>query len=164
MNPLTQYLAAHHAQIAYTLGGIFMVLNFTIKIALRFHPIEDWVLVAERYPRIAAIVRLLEALGISPISAIQSVIDFIRNEASPGTIAAAQALKVSASRPVIAPRGAALRQRVTPTDPTVVISAKPDVEELQSKVSRGLKMDGEDVVVITVKEAEEILAFIKAHT
>jgi hypothetical protein len=87
----------------YALGIVAMVLNVVIKLALRAHSLEEWLAIAEKKPRVAALVRLLDALGISPISVVQSLIDLVRNTASPGTMASARAMSVSASKPLIAP-------------------------------------------------------------
>lgn len=103
MSDFVAYLTEHHAQIVYTAGGLLAALNVIITLALRFRPLTDWVALAERSPRIAALVRLMGALGIQPVPALQALIDFIRGSASPGTVAAAKTLAVSSSAPLIAP-------------------------------------------------------------
>lgn len=97
------WLTAHSTQIGYVVGAGITAMNLLIKLALWLHPVADWVAIAQRRPRLAALVRLLDALGISPISAVQAAIDLVRNEASKGTIAQAKALAVSASKPLISP-------------------------------------------------------------
>ena len=101
MNALIAYLSAHHAQLAEAFGAGLGLVNLLIKLALWVHPVQDWVALAEKRPRLAALLRLSMALGIEPVNAIQSAIDLLRNEASKGTLASMQAFKVSASKPLI---------------------------------------------------------------
>jgi hypothetical protein len=124
------WIATHHAQIVYAVGGAFAILNFIIKVLLTFRPLTDWVAIAERRPRVAALVRLLGAIGIQPIAVAQAFVDFVRGHASPGTLADARAFQVSASRPVIAPkslRPRALDARTVDTLPPPPISTKKDI-------------------------------------
>jgi hypothetical protein len=97
------WLATHHAQLVYLASGALALLNAAIKLALWLHPVSDWVSIAERKPRVAALVRLMSAIGINPVSVLQSMVDLIRGQASPGTIASAKAYAVSASKPLIVP-------------------------------------------------------------
>jgi hypothetical protein len=106
MNTLPELIKTHHSQIVYATGILLAIINLSIKLALNLHPLTDWVALAQTKPRLAALIRLSEALGINPISALQSLIDFFRKEASPGTLAAAKAIGVSAATPLIAPKGA----------------------------------------------------------
>jgi hypothetical protein len=114
MNPIWIAIVAefnkmpHHAQITYALATFLFILNLVIKIALWLHPIADWVALAQKRPRLAALLRLSLALGINPISVLQSIVDIVRNAASPGTVASMQAFKVSASAPLIASKSASL--------------------------------------------------------
>jgi len=100
---MLDFVAANHATIAYSVGVFLATLNMAIKLALYFHPLADWVTIAEKRPRVAALVRLLDAVGISPVTVLQAVIDLIRGEASKGAVASAKALQVSASKPLISP-------------------------------------------------------------
>ena len=81
-----------HAEIVYAIGALFTALNLAIRLALFFHPLADWVAIAQRQPRLAALVRLLDALGISPVSVLQAFVDLVRGEASKGTLASARAM------------------------------------------------------------------------
>jgi len=104
MNALVMYLTVHHAQITYATGAFFVFLNGLITLLLRLNPnLSDWVTVAEKNPRVAALVRLLGALGIQPVQGLQAFIDFVRGHASPGTLASAKTLQVSSSKPVFSP-------------------------------------------------------------
>jgi hypothetical protein len=95
----------------------FGLLNLAITIALRFHPLVQWVDIAQRRPRLAAAVRLMKALGIDPVAALQALADFVRNEASPGTKASAAAFQVQASKPLFAPAGGIPASQVTTLSP-----------------------------------------------
>jgi hypothetical protein len=104
MNPCTQYLSSNWVLISKIC--FFGLLNITIKIMLRIHPVADWVDLAERRPRLLALLRLCKAIDIDPIALVQSVIDLVRGEASKGTVASMAASGVSASKPMISPRKA----------------------------------------------------------
>lgn len=110
MSNLLEYLKAHHAAIAYTGGGILAALNIVITYMLKIESLQDWVAVAEKNPRIAALVRLLGAVGIQPIPVLQALIDLIRGTASPGTLASAKTLAVSSSTPIIAPANQGIKK------------------------------------------------------
>jgi hypothetical protein len=98
---IVTYLIAHPEVIV---GAFFGVLNAIITFLLYLNPsLANWVSIAEKSPRIASLVRLLGALGIQPIQALQAIIDFVRGHASPGTLASAKNLQVSSSRPLISP-------------------------------------------------------------
>ena len=103
MSTITAWLTAHHAQLAYSLGLLLALANGAIKIALWMHPLADWVVIAQKRPRIAALVRLLGALGIQPVAVLQAIVDFVRGKTSPGGVADAKAFATSASKPLIAP-------------------------------------------------------------
>ena len=105
------FVQSHHAQIAYSIGVMFMVANFAIKFLLYLHPLTDWVTIAEENPRVAALVRLMGALGIQPIAVLQALVDFVRGHASPGTMAFAKSFATSASAPLISPPGAVAAKR-----------------------------------------------------
>lgn len=102
IDAVTAWLAAHHAQIMYGLGLLLALLNLLIKVALWAHPLTDWVALGERNPRVASLVRLLNAVGVSPVAVLQAAIDFVRGQASPGTRAFTRSFAVSASRPLLA--------------------------------------------------------------
>jgi len=97
------WIVMHHGQIVGYLVEGSVVLNGVIQFALYLQPLSSWLAMAERRPRVAALVRLLLAVGVNPLSALQSVIDLVRNEASKGSLASAKALEVSVSRPLISP-------------------------------------------------------------
>lgn len=106
MNPIayvTVWIAAHHGAIVEAGALFFLVANGAIKIALYLHPLADWVTIAERNPRVAALVRLMSAMGLSPVAILQALVDFVRGHASPGTRAFTRAFAVSASKPLISP-------------------------------------------------------------
>jgi hypothetical protein len=100
---LLEFFRAHHAEIVYSAGLALAALNVAITFALRFAPLTTWVTIAEKSPRVAALVRLMGALGIQPVPVLQALIDLIRGNASPGTLASAKTLDVSSSKPLIAP-------------------------------------------------------------
>ena len=131
MQPLV-FIQTHHAQIAYTVGFLIMVANVGIKLVLRIHPLAEWLIIAEKRPRLAALARLLDSLGISPISVVQSLIDFIRNESSPGTVAATKALGVSASKPLIFDR-----RKLAPRSCHIGRGDLLILEGLRAKLARG---------------------------
>jgi len=97
------WLAAHHALVLYLVGGFFAAANLAIKVALYFHPLADWVALAEKNPRVAALARLMSAVGVQPVAVLQAIVDFVRSKASPGTLAFARSQATEASRPLIAP-------------------------------------------------------------
>ncbi len=87
----------------FTIGSALTTLNFIVKYMLILHPVADWVTLAEKNPRLASLARLLSAIGINPVSAVQALVDLLRGSVSPGTKAELRAALVSASSPVIAP-------------------------------------------------------------
>lgn len=106
MNNIIAFYAAHHAEVHEVLALVFLLVNGLITIMLRLAPLTSWVAIAEKNPRIAAIVRLLGAVGIQPVQILQSLIDLLRGTASPGTLASAKTLQVTSSAPLIAPASA----------------------------------------------------------
>jgi hypothetical protein len=116
MSDILKFVRDHHAQIAYSATTALAALNLVITFALRIMPLDGWVVFAERNPRVAALVRLLGALGIMPVPVLQALLDIIRGTASPGTTAAAKALSVSSSKPVFSPP-TPKSDRPTPRDP-----------------------------------------------
>lgn len=128
MNQLTAlyaYFAAHHAQFAEAATAALALLNFLVKIALWLHPIPDWVALAEKRPRLAALLRLSMALGVNPISVLQSLTDLVRNEASKGTKASIQAFGVSASRPLFSPPTPKSERATLPPSPETPLPSPP---------------------------------------
>jgi len=93
------WIAAHHADFTEAAMCVLFVVNLMLKLM----PLQNWVELAERSPRVAALVRLLGGLGIQPITVLQALIDLLRGTASPGTLAEVKAFQVSASKPLIAP-------------------------------------------------------------
>lgn len=123
------WLSAHHALVLYVTGGLFALANLAIKVALYYHPLADWVTLAEQNPRVAALARLMAALGIQPVAVLQSIVDFIRSKASPGTLAFARSQATSASRPLIAPPDLSATRcsccgGVTPATPAALARAR----------------------------------------
>lgn len=116
MIDVTNWILAHHVLLAYSSGAFFFTLNLAIKVALYFHPITDWVALAQKNPRLVSLMRLSLALGINPVSVLQSIVDLVRAEASKGTLASVKATAISASKPLISPR-----KSETPTDPEIRI-------------------------------------------
>jgi hypothetical protein len=88
------WIQAHEA---VTIGTVFAVVNGAIKVILWLHPIPDWVAIFERNPRVAAFVRLLAALGINPVSALQALADLLLARTSVSTRAAIHSMTVSAA-------------------------------------------------------------------
>ncbi len=103
MIDIVGFVTDHHGFVVEIGGALLAILNVVITMALRIEPLQDWVSVAEKSPRIAAFVRLLGASGIQPVPVLQALIDLIRGQASPGTLASAKTLQVSSSKPLISP-------------------------------------------------------------
>lgn len=103
MTDVLAWYASHHAEVHEIIGLTFLLINGLVTLMLRIQPLTNWVAVAERSPRIAALVRLLGALGIQPVQILQALVDLLRGTASPGTLASAKTLQVSSSKPLIAP-------------------------------------------------------------
>jgi hypothetical protein len=99
MQAILAWFAVHHADFVEVAMGVLFVVNLLLKIM----PLTDWVTLAEKSPRVAALVRLLGGLGIQPVTVLQALIDLLRGSTSPGGAAAAKAFQVSASKPLIAP-------------------------------------------------------------
>jgi hypothetical protein len=93
------HAAAIHLAVPIVCGALYTV----IQVMLRLAPLASWVAIAEKSPRVASFVRLLGALGIQPLPALQALIDMLRGQASPGTVASAAALEVSSAKPLISP-------------------------------------------------------------
>jgi hypothetical protein len=100
MHVVVAFIALHHVQIVYLGGLTLATLNTIIQVALRLQPLADWVAVAERWPRVAALVRVLGAIGIQPIPVLQALIDLLKGTASRGTLSSAKTLAVSSSAPL----------------------------------------------------------------
>lgn len=116
---ITSWIAAHHAYAVEAAGGALFVINLMLKLM----PLQNWVALAERSPRIAALVRLLGGLGIQPITVLQAFIDFLRGHTSPGGAAEARAFQISASKPLIAPKTLTAKDSVCQTCGKVLVVA-----------------------------------------
>jgi hypothetical protein len=97
------WYVAHRAEVHEIIAGVLLVLNVVVTFMLRLAPLTNWVNVAEKSPRLAAVVRLLGALGIQPVQLVQALVDLLRGSVSPGTLASAKTLQISSSAPLIAP-------------------------------------------------------------
>ncbi len=92
INIAWQWIAAHplYAWIA---------LSIVINLLLRLRSTEQWVELCEKSPRIASIIRLLRAVGIDPVKALEAGIATVNGKA-----------RVDIIPPTIA---------VTPSDPKI---------------------------------------------
>jgi len=106
------YIVLHWHLI--TLASVLAAINFLIKWMLILHPVADWVALAEKNPRLASLARLMLALGINPVSAVQALVDLLRGTASPGLKASVKSAVVSASAPLIV-SGATIASGMTDT-------------------------------------------------
>lgn len=88
MKQLFDWVLAHPAEF-------WLVASAVINLLLRVRSAEQWVSLCERYPKGAAILRLVRALGVDPAGALRALALFASGKAA---AASAQTLGTSQAR------------------------------------------------------------------
>jgi hypothetical protein len=65
---------------------IWMALSALINILMRKRTAEEWVTFGDKYPRLAALTRILRAAGIDPVKLLISLVQFVHGKALKTTI------------------------------------------------------------------------------
>lgn len=60
---------------------LWPALSALLNIVLRARTAEQWAFMCEKMPRLAAVIRLLRALGVDPAKAIRSVQELVAGSA-----------------------------------------------------------------------------------
>lgn len=66
-----------HEKVELWAVFIWPALSAVLNIVLRARTAEQWAVVCEEHPRLAAMIRLLRALGVDPAKAIRSVQELV---------------------------------------------------------------------------------------
>jgi hypothetical protein len=97
-NAIIIWFTAHQLAAA-TIG--LACLNFLLKAMLWVHPVQDWVTILQTNKRTAALIRLLAALGVNPVSALQAFVDLVLARTSASAQAEIHAFTTSARTPIL---------------------------------------------------------------
>ena len=59
--------------------GLYL-LSGLLNLATRKKTVEDWVAFCEQYPRLAAIIRVMRAVGLDPVKVIKSILQLFQKQ------------------------------------------------------------------------------------
>jgi len=78
MEPIMQFWEEHGVMVLATL---WLVLSAVINSLLRTRTPEGWVELGMNYPRLAAVIKFLRAIGVDPVKAVKAIAQLISGKA-----------------------------------------------------------------------------------